>query len=297
VKPAPFDYAVPTTVDEAVGLLAEHGDEAKVLAGGQSLVPVLALRLARPGVLVDVNRVDGLAGVRRENGAVRVGALTRHAAVERDRDLAAAVPLLARAAPLIGHFQIRNRGTVGGSLAHADPAAEWPAVALALDAELEVRSAGGTRTVGARDFFASTFMTALEPADLLVAARFPVWGAGAGFTVEELARRSGDFAIAGAVCGVQLAGGTVTRAAIALLGMGSTPRRADAAEQRLVGAAPDDLDLGGLGRLAVADLEPPGDVHASSSYRRRVGAALVARALARALDEAQREERREAQHG
>jgi aerobic carbon-monoxide dehydrogenase medium subunit len=293
MKAAPFDYAAPTSVEEAVGLLAEHGDEAKVLAGGQSLVPVLALRLARPGVLVDVNRVEGLAGVRRDNGAVRVGALTRHAAVEHDRELAGAVPLLARAAPLIGHFQIRNRGTIGGSLAHADPAAEWPAVALALDAELEVRSGGGARMIEAREFFLSTFMTALEPADLLVAAWFPAWGAGAGFAVEELARRSGDFAIAGVMCGVQVAGGRVTRAAIALLGMGSTPLRADAAERQLAGSAPDGLDLGGLGRLAVAGLEPPGDIHASGDYRRRVGAALVSRALARALDEAQRE----AEHG
>jgi carbon-monoxide dehydrogenase medium subunit len=289
MKAASFDYAAPATVDETVGLLAEHGDEAKVLAGGQSLVPVLALRLARPSVLVDVNRVEGLAGVRPDNGVVRVGALTRHAAVERDRDLAAAVPLLARAARLIGHFQIRNRGTLGGSLAHADPAAEWPAVALALDAELEVRSSSGSRTIRARDFFVSTFMTTLEPADLLVAARFPVWGAGAGFAAVELARRSGDFAIAGAVCGVQVAGASVTRAAIALLGMGSTPVRADAAERQLTGASPGDLDLGEIGRLAVADLEPPDDVHASGSYRRRAGAALVSRALARALDEAQPE--------
>ncbi|HEX4658979.1 MAG TPA: xanthine dehydrogenase family protein subunit M [Streptosporangiaceae bacterium] len=292
MKPAPFDYAAPATVDEAAGLLAEHGDEAKVLAGGQSLVPVLALRLARPSVLIDVNRVDGLAGVRRDNGTMRVGALTRHAAVERDPGLARAVPLLTRAAPLIGHFQIRNRGTVGGSLAHADPAAEWPAVALALDAELEVRSGGGTRVIGAGDFFVSTFMTALEPDDLLVAARFPVWGPGSGFAVEELARRSGDFAIAGVVCGVQVAGVRVTRAAIALLGMGSTPLRAGVAERHLAGASPDDLDLDELGRLAVADLEPPGDIHASSGYRRRVGAALVSRALARALDEAQRKGRR-----
>jgi aerobic carbon-monoxide dehydrogenase medium subunit len=292
MKSAPFDYAAPTTVDEAVGLLAEHGDEAKVLAGGQSLVPVLALRLARPGVLVDVNRVDGLAGVQQENGTVRVGALTRHAVVERDLDLATAVPLLARAAPLIGHFQIRNRGTLGGSLAHADPAAEWPAVALALDAELEVRSAGGTRTIAARDFFSSTFMTALEPDDLLVAARFPVWDADAGFAVEELARRSGDFAIAGVACGVQVAAGRVTRAAIGLLGMGAVPRRADAAERQLAGTAPDEADLDELGRLAVADLEPPGDVHASSSYRRRVAATLVTRALARAVAEAQQEAQR-----
>jgi len=289
MKSAPFEYVAPATVDEAVRLLAEHGDEAKVLAGGQSLVPVLALRLARPGVLVDVNRVDGLAGVRRDNGRVRVGALTRHAAVERDPDLAAAVPLLARAAPLIGHFQIRNRGTIGGSLAHADPAAEWPAVALALDAELEVRSSGGQRTIAAADFVVSTFMTALEPDDLLVAAWFPVWGAGAGFAVEELARRSGDFAIAGAICGVQVAGPAVTRAAISLLGMGSTPLRARAAERRLTGARPDDLDLEEVGQLAVADCDPPDDVHASGSYRRRVGAALVSRALARAMREAQGE--------
>ena len=138
MKSAPFDYAAPATVDEAVGLLAEHGDEAKVLAGGQSLVPVLALRLARPGVLVDVNRVEGLDGELRDNGAVRVRALTRHAAAERDPDLAGTVPLLARAARLIGHFQIRNRGTIGGSVAHADPASEYPAAVLALDGELVV---------------------------------------------------------------------------------------------------------------------------------------------------------------
>jgi carbon-monoxide dehydrogenase medium subunit len=288
MKPAPFDYAAPRSVDEATALLAQHGDEAKVLAGGQSLVPVLALRLARPSVLVDINRVDGLTDISRDNGALRVGAGTRHATLERDESVARDVPLLARTAPLIGHFQIRNRGTIGGSLAHADSAAEWPAVAVALDAELEIARGAETRREAAADFFVSTFMTTLEAEDLLVAVRFPVWGPGSGFAVEELARRSGDFAIAGVVCGVQIDSGRINRASVALLGMASTPVRARSVEQQLVGQSVDGLDLAELGEAAVSDLDPPDDIHASGSYRKRVGATLVSRALARATEEAQR---------
>src|SRR5438552_1467408 len=175
MKPAPFEYHAPETVDEVCGLLAEHGDEARVLAGGQSLVPMLALRLTRFGHLVDVNRVGELSGFARENGTLVVRAATRQRVMERDGAIAAAVPLLARATPLIGHFQIRNRGTVGGSLAHADPAAEYPAVALALDAEFYVTNAQGRRTVPASEFFVSTFMTALDTEDVLTGVRFPVW--------------------------------------------------------------------------------------------------------------------------
>ena len=288
MKPAPFEYAAPRSVDEATALLSEHGDDAKVLAGGQSLVPLLGLRLARPAVLVDVNHVSGLSGISRENGRVRVGAATRHATVEHEPSIAADLPLLAMAAPLIGHFQIRNRGTLGGSLAHADPSAEWPAVAVALDAELEIARAGQTRRVPAGDFFVSTFVTALEAEDLLVAARFPVWGGGAGFAVEELARRNGDFAVAGAICAVQLDGDVISRAAIALLGMSDTPVRATDVEQQLTGSPPDSLDLERLGREAVVPLTPPDDIHASGTYRKRIGSALVSRALARAIKEAHR---------
>jgi carbon-monoxide dehydrogenase medium subunit len=267
-------------------VLREFGDEAKVLAGGQSLVPIMALRLARFDHLVDLNRVGELRGIERRNGAVRIGAMTRQTEVERDASVAADVPLLARATPLIGHFQIRNRGTLGGSLAHADPAAEYPAVALALDADFEVANTGGSKTVPASDFFVSTFMTALEADDVLTAIHFPVWGGRSGFAVEEVARRFGDFALTGAVCGVQLDGDRVARAAIAMFGMGSTPLRATEAEAAVTGSAVGDVDAEEVGRTAAAATDPPSDIHASASYRRSVGAVVVTRALRRAIEEA-----------
>jgi aerobic carbon-monoxide dehydrogenase medium subunit len=287
MKAAAFDYHRPASVDAAVGLLAELGDEAKVLAGGQSLVPVMAMRLGRPEHIVDVNRIAELEGVTRSDGSLRLGALTRHRALERDEVIAGAAPLLTRAAPYIGHFQIRNRGTLGGSLAHADPAAELPAVALALDAGIEVRSARGTRRIPAGEFFVSAFMTALEPDELVTALHVPVWGPGRGFAVAELARRRGDFAIAGAACGVQCSGARITRAAIGLIGMASVPVRARSAEQALTGASVAEVDLAGIARDAVAALEPPSDAHGSGAYRRRAGAHMIARALGRALAEAQ----------
>jgi aerobic carbon-monoxide dehydrogenase medium subunit len=288
VKPAPFDYHAPETVADCLSLLAQHGDEAKILAGGQSLVPMLALRLARPEVLVDVNRVRELAAVRRENGSLVVGATTRHATLEKNPEIAAAAPLLARVAPHIGHFQIRNRGTLGGSLAHADPAAELPAVVRVLDAEIETAGPNGTRRIPAADFFETVFTTSLEPDELVTAVRFPVWGAGSGFAVEEMARRHGDFAIVGALAAVQVQDGRLSKLAIGLTGMGSVPERAEAVERTLTGAAITNLDLTELGVQAVADLEPPGDVHASATYRTRVGATLVARALTHAIEEATR---------
>jgi carbon-monoxide dehydrogenase medium subunit len=288
VKPAPFDYHAPETVDECVSVLAQHGDEAKVLAGGQSLVPMLALRLARPEVLVDVNRVPELAAVRREDGFLVVGATTRHATLEKDPEIAAAAPLLARVAPHIGHFQIRNRGTLGGSLVHADPAAELPAAARVLDAEIEVSGPNGTRGIPAAAFFETVFTTTIEPDELVTAVRFPVWGPGSGFAVEEVARRHGDFAIVGALAAVQVSDGRVAKVAIGLTGMGGVPERADAVERALTGAAVADLDLIGAGAQAVADLEPSADVHAGPAYRRKVGAALVTRALTHAIEEATR---------
>src|SRR4051794_18405403 len=290
MKAAGFEYAAPTTVDEAVAVLGDHADDASVLAGGQSLVPLLALRLATPAVVIDINRVEGIDDIRRENGHLLVGALVRHSVLTRRGSAADDVPLLGLAAPLIGHFQIRNRGTVGGSLTHADAAAEWPLVATTLDAEIVLRSATGVRTVPARDFFQGPFTTARNPDDLAVEVRFPVWSPGAGFAVEEFARRSGDFAVAGAACGVEVSGGKVSRCAIGLLGLASRPLRAEAAEAAVVGTEIAEVDPVELGRLATADLEPPpADIHASSRYRRRVGAAMVARALARALGEARDE--------
>ena len=287
MKAAAFDYHRPASVDAAVGLLAELGDEAKVLAGGQSLVPVMAMRLGRPEHIVDVNRVAELEGVTRSDGTLRVGALTRHRALDRDEVIGHAVPLLARAAPFIGHFQIRNRGTLGGSLAHADPAAELPAVVVALDAEIETRSVRGSRRIPAADFFVSAFMTALEPDELVTAVHLPVWGPGCGFAVAELARRHGDFAIAGAACGVAVEDGRISRAAVGLIGMGSVPVRARQAEQALSGASVAEVDLAGLADDAVATLQPPSDVHGPGAYRRRVAAHMIARALGRALAEAQ----------
>jgi len=286
VKPAPFEYHAPENVSEAAGLLRDFGDEAKVLAGGQSLVPIMALRLAHFDHVVDLNRVGDLRGIERRNGTVRVGAMTRQAEIERDSTVAGAVPLLARATPFIGHFQIRNRGTVGGSLAHADPAAEYPAVALALDAEFEVTNTAGARTVPASEFIVSTFMTALEAEDVLTAVHFPVWSGRSGFAVEEVARRFGDFALTGAVCGVELVGDRVTRAAIGMFGMGSTPLRATEAEAALAGSSVGDMDLEEVGRTAAGATEPPDDIHASASYRRKVGGVVVARALRKAIEEA-----------
>lgn len=285
MKPAPFEYHAPETVSDVTTLLAEHGDEAKPLAGGQSLVPMLALRLTRFEHLVDLNRVDELRGIERDDGTLVVRAATRQAELERP-GAHEAVPLLGLAAPLIGHFQIRNRGTIGGSIAHADPASELPAVALALDAELEVASSAAGRRVPASDFFVGNWTTALEPDEILAAIRFPVWSPSAGFAVDEVARRHGDFALTGTTCGVELVDGAVARAAIALFGMGSTPIRARDAEAALVGGRPPDLDLAEVAQLAVRGLEPPEDVHASSRYRQVVGAHVVERALRRAIQEA-----------
>lgn len=285
MKPGRFHYHAPHTVDDAVALLAEHGDEAKPLAGGQSLVPMMSLRLASFGHLVDLNRVVGLDAIERSNGDVRIGALVRQAVAEHDSMLAAGAPLVARALPHIGHFQIRNRGTVGGSIAHADPASELPAVALALDATIETARPGGAREIAAADFFEGTWQTALADDEILTAVRFPVWEGASGFAIEEVARRHGDFALCGAVCAVTLDGDAVTRAAIALFGVGPTPVRASAAEAALISAGPG-ANLTAIGDEAAAPLTPSDDIHASGTYRRTVAAVLVRRALAKALTEA-----------
>ena len=285
MKAAPFAYSAPRSLDEAITILGQYEDEAKVLAGGQSLVPVLAMRLSRFEQLVDLQHVPGLVGVTRSDGTVRVAAMTTHADVGRAAD-SAAVPLLVTATPFIGHDAIRNRGTLGGAIAHADPAAEWPAVALALGAELEITGPDGTRTVPAADFFHGTWTTALEPAEVLVAAHFPVWEGDTGFAVEEAARRHGDFAMAGVVCGVRVADGRIDRATLAFLGVDGTPVRAHAAETALTGAAVDGLDIAGAAAAAVEGLTPPDDLHASSGQRVRMSRALAQRAITNAIKEA-----------
>ncbi|NUU23556.1 MAG: xanthine dehydrogenase family protein subunit M [Streptomycetaceae bacterium] len=288
MKPAPFEYHVPDSAAEAVALLAELGDEAKPIAGGQSLVPMLALRLAAFEHLVDLRRLDELRGIERRNGSLWVGAGTTQATVQRSDELRHAVPLLARATPLIGHFQIRSRGTLGGSLAHADAAAEYPAVALALDAELEALSPRGTRTIPAAEFFTGMWTTALAEDELLTGARFPVWTGRRGFAIEEFARRSGDFAIAGAAVAVGLGDdGRVDRCGIGLFGLGPAVSRAADAEAARLGTDPAEADADEIGRSAVSGLDAvPSDLHGSADYRKRVGAAMVARAWRCAVQEA-----------
>ena len=285
MKPAPFIYHAPETLDEALGLLSSL-DDAKVLAGGQSLIPILALRLSRFDHLIDLGRVAGLSGIRRHDGTLTIGAMTTEADIEESPEVAAAAPLISRATPLIGHFQIRNRSTIGGSIAHADPSAEYPAVAVALDATLELRNASGARQVAAADFFEATFMTAAAEDEILTAVHVPVWSGPGGFAVEEVARRHGDFAIVGVAAGVQVEAGQVTRAAAALFGVGGTPHRATAAEAALAGSGAQDVDLEAVGRLAAEGLEPSGDVHASAAYRRELAAVLTARAFDKAIKEA-----------
>jgi carbon-monoxide dehydrogenase medium subunit len=290
MKPTGFDYHAPTTTADALSLLAEHGDGAKALAGGQSLVPMLALRLTSFEHLVDLGGVDELRGIDVQDGSVRIGAMTTQATIERSPEVAESAPLLARATPLIGHFQIRNRGTIGGSLAHADPAAEYPAVVRTLGGELEVLSPSGTRAVPAADFFTGLWSTALAEDELLTAVTIPHWSGRCGFALEEFARRHGDFAIAGATVAMELGSDDrVSRCHIGLFGMGAIPERADEAEAALTGALVTDVDGEEIGRLAVTPLESvPSDLHGSADYRRRVGAAVVARAWRAASEEARR---------
>ena len=246
---------------------------------------MLSLRLASFEHLVDLNRVASLSSIARTNGSLRIGAMVRQATAEHSPEVAGAVPLLSRALPLIGHFQIRNRGTIGGSIAHADPASELPAVALALRATVEAEGPSGTRRIASEDFFVSTWETALRDGEILAAVEFPVWSGTCGFAIEEVARRHGDFALVGVACGVEVNGPSVVRAGIAMFGVGPTAIRVAAAEHALI-AGGTGADLTEIGRIAANDLTPPDDVHASSAYRKQVAAVVVRRALSRAIAEA-----------
>lgn len=292
MKAAPFAYHRPESVKEAADLLDEFGDDAKILAGGQSLVPMLAMRLTYFENLIDISRVDDLIGIDLADGQIRVGAATPHMYVGMDDEVADSAPLLTRATPYIGHFQIRSRGTLGGAIAHADPAAEYGAVALALGAQMDAVSSRGTREIAADDFFTGLWETSLQDGEILTAVRFPVWDGRCGFAIEEFARRHGDFAIAGAAVAVELDGeDRVSRCGIGLLGLGSTPRRAAGAERAVLGRPAGDVTAGELGELAMAGLDDiPADLQGSSAYRSRVGATMVGRAWARAIDEATGEE-------
>ena len=286
MKLPPVEYEAPTTVAEAIDLLAEYLDEASVLAGGQSLIPLLALRLARPAVLVDINGIDELSGVSATDGWVAIGAMTREYVAEKSEEVADAVPLLAAALPLIGHDAIRSRGTIGGSLAHADPAAELPAVARALDAEFVVRGQSGERVVPAAQWFEGFLTTSRRPDELLVEIRFPTAGRGTGISFQEVARRHGDFAIVGLAASLTLSDGAISDARLALAGMSDVPVRAAAAEDLLVGERPSTELFDEAARRATDDVDPPADLHGSSDYRKTVAAAIVRRGLRAAADNA-----------
>lgn len=284
MKPAPFAYFAPDTVEEALALLHEHGDEAKVLAGGQSLVPAMNFRLARPAVIVDIGRLGELAAIDDSDpGAVTVGARVRHLDLERNGIGGPLGRLLADTARWVGHYPIRVRGTFGGSLAHADPAAEWCVLARALDAEMGCRSADGARTVAAADFFEMVFTTALEPHELLERVTLPrlpeSWGVG----VAEFARRYGDFAIVLAVAAVDRDGEGMRSARIALGGVEGRPARAEAAEQVLAGADVSPDAIAAAAAAAAEGVDPVGDIHGSPEYRQDLVRAMVTRALKQAL--------------
>ena len=288
MKAAAFAYHRPDTVAEAVALLAEFGDDAKILAGGQSLVPMLAMRLTHFENLIDVSRVAELQGIDLVDDEIRVGAGTPDALVGMDDEVADSVPLLTLATPYIGHFQIRTRGTLGGSIAHADPAAEYAAVAVALDARMDAVSLRGTRTIPAAEFFTGLWETSLAPDEILTAVRFPVRGPRAGFAIEEFARRHGDFAIAGAAVAIALDDDDrISSCGIGLLGLGSTPLRGTAAEAAVVGRPIADVSAEEIGRLAMTGLDAvPTDLQGSADYRSRVGATMVSRAWTTAIHEA-----------
>jgi CO/xanthine dehydrogenase FAD-binding subunit len=286
MKPAPFEYLAPDSLDAALDVLARSGGDAKLLAGGQSLIPVMNFRLAQPSLLVDLNRVRELDYVRREDGGLRLGAMTRQRTLERDPLVAELAPLLRETVPFIAHPQIRNRGTVGGSLAHADPAAELPAVAVALDARFRLRRAGGERWVEARDFFSGLFATVLEPDEMLVEVALPPPPPRTGWAFLEIARRHGDYAQAGVAARVTLDdGGACREARLVFLSVGDVPVEAREAARLLAGAGGDaeDAIAAAAEKAARDEIDPTGDIHASSDFKRHLARVIAGRALRRAF--------------
>jgi len=282
MKAAAFDYTAPETLDEVLALLAEHGDEARVIAGGQSLVPMMAFRLSRPGLLIDLNKVAGLDTLEAGSDRFRVGAMVRQRQILSDPKVAQHMPALAAATRLVGHHQTRNRGTIGGSVALADPAAENPALALALDAGIVLASRRGERTLPASEFFTGAYTTAIEPDELLVAIDYPVWPQ-ATILVEEVTRRPGDFALTGIVVAIDIKGGRIDRAGIAWFGMSTEPSRARGAEALLIGRDIAGIDPSAVAQAAIGDVEAKDDVQASADYRRVAGLELATRVITTAL--------------
>jgi aerobic carbon-monoxide dehydrogenase medium subunit len=282
--PASFEYFAPTTLDEALALLEEHGDEAKVLAGGQSLIPLMKLRFASPRAVVDINGVSELDRLEEQGGALHIGALVRHKACERSELLRGRYGALGDAAPMISDPIVRNLGTVGGSLAHADPQGDWGSVMLAMRAEILVRGPDGTRTIPVDEFFQGPFTTALEPTEILTGVRIPDPGARAGGTYLKLERKVGDYATVGVAVHLSFSNGSVDRAGIALTGVGPTNLRADSAEQALAGQALDDETISAAARLAAEASQPRTDVRGTEAYKRNVVRVFTARGLRKAAE-------------
>ena len=284
MKPAPFDYVAPASIEDACRVLAEAGGGATLLAGGQTLMPLLNLRMSQPFIVVDINRIDALKGIARADGGTRVGPMTRQCEALADETLAGNLPVMVQALSHVGHHQTRNRGTVGGSVALGEPAAEMPATAVALGATIEVQSARGKRTIAADEFYIGPYMTTLEPDELVTSIHYPDWPSGHITLFREVAQRPGDFALVGMVGALIADGGTISRAGIAWFGMGPTPIKARQAEQALVGQSLSGIDPRAIAELAVADTAPFDDHHASAEYRRTVGKRIFAKTLGEALN-------------
>src|SRR4249919_780727 len=279
MKLPPFEYACPSTINEAVALLANHSGEAKPLAGGQSLMPMMAFRIAQPSLLVDLRKLPGLNEIRIGPDGVRIGALVRWRDILDDKRLASAHPLLKEAISHVAHYQIRNRGTVGGSCAHADPASEMPGIAQTCDAEITVTGKAGTRTIKAADFFQGALTTALKPDEIITEVHLPAWPASRRYDFQEFARRRGDFAMSGVALYYDVQGGKAANAHIGVLGVGDHARRLPSAEAVVNGKAVDEALAVKAGEAASAEVEPQDDIHASAAYRRSLTGTLTERAL------------------
>ena len=288
MKPPPFAYAAPATLDEAVGLLTEHAEaEPRVLAGGQSLIPLMNFRLAKPGYLVDLRNVAGLSGIRREGDVLVIGAMTTLSQLERSPEVAVAAPLLAEAVGQVAHAPVRNRGTIGGSLAHADPAADLPAVALATGAELVAAGPAGSRRIPAAEFFRGPFSTALAPEEILTEIRLPLSSGGHAYV--KFSRIHANFAVVAVAALAELDGDRIRRAALALAGVAPTPVRAASAERALAGAPGDAGTIRAAAGAAAADLSPAGDLHASAETRLGLARTYLRRGLELAVSRARNE--------
>jgi CO/xanthine dehydrogenase FAD-binding subunit len=290
MKPAPFRYVAARTIEQALALKAEYGDEARFLAGGQSLVPTMNFRLTQPALLIDINPLSELAGVKDGSAAhVRIGALTRYRELERDAGTGRNLPLIHEALPHIAHPQIRNRGTIGGNLAHADPASEMPAIVVTLAGRLRAQSANGERWIAASDFFVGALATALEPDEMLTDVELPVAPPRSGACFVELSRRRGDFAIIGVACTIRLdEEGRCAEARIGLCNAGDGPVFAAAASESLVGGQIGAPQIAEAAQLVQGEIDPGGSIHASKEFQRHVAGVLTARAVATANERARR---------